>query len=100
MRRGDRGDELVAAPWDIDDEPISVPPVTQRAAQCRDLDGQIGMPDKDIGPDAIHQFLLADQITCALEQDDQDFQSTTSEGNRLVAVQQKKFRREQAKRAK
>jgi hypothetical protein len=62
------------------------------------MDGQIGGLDKNIGPNASHQFLLTDQLTWAFKQNNQDFQSTTSEGHWLVAFQQKKLCREQAKR--
>jgi len=60
------------------------------------MDSQIGKPDKDIGPNAIDQFLLADQLTRTFEQDNQDFQRATSQLHRLVAFRQKKLCREQA----
>jgi len=55
--------------------------------------------DKKVRPNASHQFLLADQLTWAFKQNNQDFQSTTSDGHSLVAFQQKKLCREQAKRS-
>jgi hypothetical protein len=63
------------------------------------LDGKIGRLDKDIRPNPGHQLLLTDQLTWAFEQNDQDFQSTTSEGRWPVAFQQNKLCREQAKRS-
>ena len=93
------GDEAVASPGNIDDESIPVSSVAQRATQCGHMDGEIGRLDEDIGPNASHQFLLADQLTGAFKQSNQDFQSATSERHRLVAFQQKKLRREQAKRS-
>ena len=42
----DWGDEAVASPGNIDDEPIALSPVAQRATQCRDMDGKIGWLDK------------------------------------------------------
>jgi hypothetical protein len=97
-RPGDRANELVSPPGDIDDEPIPVASITQRAPQCRNMDGQIGRLDKDIGPNAIHQFLLADQLTWSFKQRDQDFQSATPKAHWLVAFEQKKLGREQAER--
>jgi hypothetical protein len=42
--------------------------------------------------------LLTDQLTWAFKQNNQDFQSTTSQGDWLAAFQEKKLCREQAKR--
>jgi hypothetical protein len=98
-RCGDVGDETVASPGNIDDEPIAVASVAQRATQCRNIDREIGRLDKNIGPNASHQFLLADQLAWAFKQDNQDFQSTTSKGHWLVAFQQKKLSWKQPKRS-
>jgi hypothetical protein len=43
--------------------------------------------------------LLTDQLTWAFKQNNQDFQSTTSQGDWLAAFQEKKLCREQAKRS-
>jgi hypothetical protein len=64
------------------------------------MDGEIGRLDKNTRPNASHQLLLTDKLTWALKQDNQDFQSPTPEGHGLVAFQQKKLCREQAKRSK
>ncbi|GGF49322.1 hypothetical protein GCM10011611_64680 [Aliidongia dinghuensis] len=61
------------------------------------MDGEIGRLDKNIWPNASHQFLLTDQRTWSLKQNNQDFQSTAPEGRRRVALKQKKLCREQAK---
>jgi len=63
------------------------------------MDGQIGRLDKNIRPNASHQFLLADQLTWAFKQNNQDLQRTAAEGHWLVALQQKKLCRKQAKRS-
>ena len=39
---GDWGDEAVASPGNIDDEPIPVLAVTQRASQSRHMDREVG----------------------------------------------------------
>jgi hypothetical protein len=98
-RHIDCGDEAVATSGDVDDEPMPVPAVTQRATQRRHMDREVGRLDKDIGPDPSHQVLLADQLTAAFKQGDQDLQRATSEAHGLVAFQQKKLRRKQAKRS-
>jgi hypothetical protein len=95
---GDWGDEAVALPGNIDDESVAVSSVAQRAAQCRNMDGKIGRLDKNTGPNASHQLLLTDKLTWSLKQNNQDLQSTASEGRGLLAFKQKKLRREQAKR--
>src|SRR6266702_1198508 len=42
----DRRNKAIAAPRDIDNEPIPITSVTQPAAQCRNMDGQVGRLDK------------------------------------------------------
>jgi len=54
--------------------------------------------DENIGPNASHQILLADHLSVALKQSNQDFQSATSERHGLVAFQQKELRSKKAKR--
>src|SRR5215469_11715645 len=63
------------------------------------MDREVGRLDKDIGPNPSHQVLLADQLSAAFQQSDQDFQSATSEMHRLVAFPQKELRRKQAERS-
>src|SRR5215475_14498153 len=63
------------------------------------MDGEVGRLDKDIGPNPRHQVLLADQLTAALKQSNQDLQCATSKGHWLIAFQQKKLRRKQTKRS-
>jgi hypothetical protein len=63
------------------------------------MDRKVGGLDKYVGPNPIHQFLLADQLAWTFKQRGKDFQSTTSERHWLVPLQQKKLRGEQAKRS-
>jgi hypothetical protein len=95
-RYPDRGYEPIAAPWHIDNEPISITSVAQRATQCRDMDGEVCRVDEYVRPNPTHQLFLADQFTGSFKQNNQDFQSATSEGYWLVAFQQKKLFRKQA----
>ena len=97
-RQLDRGNEAVAASGDVDDEPMPVSTVTQRAAQCRHVDREVGRLDEDIGPNASHKVPLADQFAAAFKQSDQDFQSPASDRDGLVALLQEKLRRKQAER--
>lgn len=95
----DWGDEAVAASGDVDDEAIPILTVTQRAAQRRHMNSEVGGLNENVGPNASHQVLLADQLSVAFKQSNQDVQSATSERHRLVAFQQKQLRSEQAKRS-
>jgi hypothetical protein len=56
--------------------------------------------DGNIGPNASHQIMLADQLAAPFQQSNQYLQSTTSEGNRILAFQQQKLCRKQAKGTK
>ncbi|KGT79552.1 hypothetical protein MA20_11810 [Bradyrhizobium japonicum] len=84
----DGGDEAVAASGNVYDEPMTFPTVTQRATQGRHVDREIGWLDENIGPDASHQIPLANQLTSAFKQGDQDFQRAASERHWLVAFLQ------------
>jgi hypothetical protein len=42
----DWGNKAIAAPRDIDNEPIPITSVAQPAAQCRNMDGKVGRLDK------------------------------------------------------
>src|SRR5438876_10235001 len=63
------------------------------------MNREVGGLDENIGPNASHQILLADQLSVAFKQGNQDFQSPTSERHGLVAFQQKELRSKQAKRS-
>src|SRR4029077_10166642 len=97
-RHLNRGDKDVAASGDIYNEPVAIAPITQRATQCGNMDRKVGRLDKDVRPNPTHQLLLADQLTGSFKQDNQDFQSATTEAPRLSAFEQKKLCREQADR--
>jgi hypothetical protein len=94
----DWGDEAVAAPGDIYNEPVAIEPIAQCAAQRGNMDRKVGRLDEYVGPNPTHQFVFADQLTWSLKQHDQDLQSATPEARRLVAFEQKKLRRAQAER--
>jgi hypothetical protein len=62
------------------------------------MDREVCRLDKYVRPNPTHQFLLADQLTWSFKQNNQDFQSATSEMYWLVAFEQEKLCREQAER--
>ena len=62
------------------------------------MNREVGRLNENIGPNAGHQILLADQLSVAFKQNGQDFKSATSERHGLVAFQQKELRSKQAKR--
>ena len=92
-------DKTVAAPTDIDNESIPITSVTQCAAQCRNMDSEVGGLDKQVRPNPSHQLLLGDQLARSFQQDNEYMQSATPERHRLVAFQQKKLCRKQAERS-
>src|SRR4029450_7051793 len=63
------------------------------------MNREVGGLNENIGPNASHQILLADQLSVAFKQSSQDFQSATSERHGRVAFQQKELRSKQAKRS-
>ena len=63
------------------------------------MNREVGWLNENIWPNASHQILLADQLSVAFKQSNQDFQSATSERHGLVAFQQKELRSKQAKRS-
>jgi hypothetical protein len=54
--------KTIAAPRDIDNETTPIASVTQRAAQCRNMDREVGRLDKQVRPNPSHQLLLGDQL--------------------------------------
>src|SRR5262245_52541386 len=54
--------KAIAAPRDIDNESVPIASVTQRAAQCRNMDSKVGWLDKQVRPNPSHQLLLGDQL--------------------------------------
>jgi hypothetical protein len=54
--------KTIAASRDIDNESTPIASVTQRAAQCRNMDREVGRLDKQLRPNPSHQLLLGDQL--------------------------------------
>ena len=91
--------KAIAAPGDIDDEPIPIASVAQRAAQCGNMDREVGRLDKHVRPNPSHQLLLGDQLASSFKQDNEDMHGATAERHRFVAFEQKKLRRTQDERS-
>src|SRR6476646_5392761 len=83
--------KTIAAPRDIDNESIPITSVTQRAAQCRYMDREVGRLDKQVRPNPSHQLLLGDQLARPFKQDNEYTHGATAERHRFVAFQQKKL---------
>ena len=83
--------KTIAAPRDIDNESIPITSVTQRAAQCRNMDREVGRLDKQVRPNPSHQLLLGDQLARPFKQDTEYMHGAAAERRRLVAFQQKKL---------
>ena len=64
------------------------------------MNREVGGLNENVGPNASHQILLADQLSVAFKQSNQDFQSATSERHGLVDFQQKELGSKQAKRVR
>ena len=88
--------KTIAASRDIDNESTPIASVTQRAAQCRNMDREVGRLDKHIRPNPSHQLLLGDQLPRPFKQDNEYMHGATAERHRFVAFQQKKLCRQQA----
>jgi hypothetical protein len=62
--------------------------VPQDAPQCRDLHGKVVLLDIQTGPDAVEQFLFAQQPTATFEKRQQHLDGALSDANRHAAFQQ------------
>ena len=92
--------KTITASRDIDNESIPITSVTQRAAQCRNMDREVGRLDKQVRPNPSHQLLLSDQLARPFKQDDEYMHGATAERHRFVSFQQKKLCGQQAKGSK
>jgi hypothetical protein len=63
------------------------------------VDREVGWLDENVGPNPSHQILLADQLSSAFKQGDQNFQRPASDMHGLVAFLQEKLRWKQAERS-
>ena len=59
------------------------------------MDRQIRLPHHGVGPHDPHELALADQLSRALHQDDQDVQRPTAETHGPVPLHQQPLCREQ-----
>jgi hypothetical protein len=89
--------KAIAAPRDIDNESTPIASVAQRAAQCRNMDSEVGRLDKQVGPNPSYQLLLTDQLARPFKQDNEHLHGATADRHRFVSFQQKKLCRQQAK---
>src|SRR6266700_1822631 len=62
----------------MDNEPVPIASVTQRAAQCRNMDGEVGRLDKQVRPNPSHQLLPSDQLARPFKQDNEYMHGATA----------------------
>ena len=91
----DRCDKAVAAPRNVGDVALAALAIAERAPQSGNVDLEIALFHEDVGPDAVEQLLLAQNLAGPFEQSDEDITCPTAEMNRLVAVQQELLRGKQ-----
>ena len=96
----DRGDEIVAPPWNGDDVAIAVLAVAEGAAQGADLNLEICFFNVGLRPGPGDQFLFADHLAGAFDQSGQDVKGAAAQPHRLVALEQKPLRRKEPERPK
>ena len=90
----------MAATWDIDQIAISVEAIAQGPAKRSDVHRNIARLDEQIWPHASHEFLPGYEFTVALDQCDEDLESTAADVQRLFAFKQQPLCGNQTKRAK
>jgi hypothetical protein len=65
----------------------------EMSAQGGDVDGEVGIFDKTVGPDLTHQLLFGGEAAAVLHQDQENFKSFRCERNRTpITFQQVIFR--------
>jgi len=64
------------------------PTITERLPQRSDLCPEIALVDDGVGPGARNQLVLADELTRAVDQGDQDVERATADTKRLVGLKQ------------
>jgi hypothetical protein len=71
---------------------VSLP---KRFAKASDMNSQSALVDRDVGPHAREQILLADDFACVLHQNDQNVECAAAQLKRDATPLEKSFRREQ-----
>ena len=96
----DGRNEAIAASRDIGDEALPGLSVAEGAAQGGDMDLQIALFHEGVGPYAVEQLLLAQDLARPLQKGDQDVAGTAAEVHRLIAFEQQLLRGKQPEGAK
>jgi hypothetical protein len=94
------GDEIVAPSWNGDDVAMAVLAVAEGTAQSADLNLQIRFFHERSWPGSGDQLFLADHLAGMFDQSGQDVEGAAAEPHRLVALEQKPLRCNEAERAK
>ncbi len=95
----DRADETIPPPGNVGDVSDAICSLTKRFAQTDNVDPQIGVLDRDIGPYALDQRAMTHHLSRALDESNQDVKGTAAYRDRLVPLDELPFYDEQTERA-
>jgi hypothetical protein len=82
-----RRDEGIAASWNIRDVTLLGPPFAQNLAQGRDVNAQISVLNKGLGPNPCDQFILGDGLAMTFDKRNQDIERAAAQPDRLSGLQ-------------
>ena len=85
----DRPDKAVASPGHGRDVPGACLAVAERPSDDRHLCPEIAFLNSQVGPCAVDQFVLCDDVSGAFNQRDQNVECAPSNRYRLVVIEQK-----------
>jgi hypothetical protein len=71
--------EAVASPGDVRDIALAFPTVTEGTTKLRDVDSQVALLNRYVGPNSRHELALADNFARATDQDAEKIESTTAD---------------------
>jgi hypothetical protein len=74
--------------------------IAERFSERGNMDPKTGLLDNDVRPDPLDQVSVANDLPCAVDQSNQDVESTAAQRHRLTLVHQQSLGGDQAKRAK
>jgi hypothetical protein len=94
----DRCNKAIAPAGYGGDVARTVSTITERSAEPGNMDPKTGLLDGNVRPSPFDQFLVAHDLSCPLDQSDQDVESTATQRHRLVVFHQQSFGRNQPER--
>jgi hypothetical protein len=100
VRRGDRGDEPVAASRNIDQITIALKSIAKDSAQRSNVYSQIARFDEHTGPYASHELFFGYELTMTFDKRNEDLKGTTAEAHGPFGFKQQPLGGNQVERAK